>query len=289
MGIPRLNPLFSALEQPEIRESRVVQCLCCSLIYAYPMPNFPVEILARMYSQGYFQEYTPKWHRIRNVENPRRRFQKALDALGRPVQRYLEVGAGEGYGLEVAREMGWEVFGQDISLQFAEQVKKRLGITLQLGILNSETYPKGHFDFIYMDSVLEHVSDPINFMEILKGYLAPGGVLYVVLPNEDSLPNFFKDSLFKLFGSKYTSRICPFDDSYHLLGFSPRSIRFLAKQIDLDILWLSCRSSFMHIEKFRYGGGLLKYTLRRIIGLIYLACDCLDDGINLEVLFRDKS
>ncbi len=288
MGRPRLNALFASLDQPEIRATEVVQCPACSMIYAYPMPDFPPEILARMYSQGYFQDYTPRWHRIRNVENPRRRFRKAQAALGRPVKRYLEVGAGEGFGLEAARSMGWEVHGQDISAQFAEQVQKRLGITLKLGVLTADSYPKGHFDFIYMDSVLEHVGDPILFMEVLKGYLAPGGVLYAVLPNEDSLPNLLKDSVHKLAGTGRTTRICPFDDSYHLLGFSPKSIRFLARRMDLDLVWLSCRGSYMHIEKFRGRGGLLRYAARRLMGLVYLACDGLDNGINLEVLFRAK-
>lgn len=287
MGAPRLNALFAGMGQPEIARTRVVQCRDCRMIYAYPMPDFPKEILDRMYSTGYFQDYTPRWHRIRNVENPRRRFARAQAALRRPVKRYLEVGAGEGWGLEAALKMGWEVHGQDFSLEFVAQVKKRLGIEMKAGLLTQDSYPAGHFDFIYMDSVLEHVADPLAFMDILKGYLAPGGVLYVVLPNEDSLPNLLKDAALRLKGSPHTTRICPFDDSYHLLGFSKASVRFLAGKMGLELVWQSARGSYMHIEKFRrQDDSLPRYAARRLFGLVYWACDALNDGINLEALFR---
>jgi SAM-dependent methyltransferase len=251
------------------------------------MPYFAKETLDKMYSTGYFQDYTPAWHRIRNVDNPKRRFRRAQAALGRPVGRYLEVGAGQGYGLEAALKMGWEVHGQDFSAEFVAQVRQRLGLDLLSGLLNKESFPAGHFDFIYMDSVLEHVADPLAFMDILKGYLAPGGVLYVVMPNENSLPNLLKDAVFRLMGSRRTTRICPFEDSYHLLGFSKASVRFLAAKTGLELVWQSCRGSYMHIEKFRRPqDGLAKYAARRLAGLVYLACDGLDDGLNLEALFR---
>jgi SAM-dependent methyltransferase len=287
LGYPRVNALFASLELPEIGRTGVAQCERCLMIYAYPMPHFSPQTLARMYSHGYFQDYTEEWHRIRNVENPMRRFRRAQEALGRPVKRYLEVGAGQGFGLEAARRMGWDVHGQDISAEFAAAIKQRLGIDIHLGPLEESSYPKGHFDFIYMDSVLEHVGDPIAFMETLKGLLAPGGVLYAVLPNEDSLPNFLKDSLYRLLRRRLTSRLCPFDDSYHLLGFSKPSARFLSKRMGMPIAYMSCGRSYMHIEKFkRVGEGASKRLARRALGLVYLACDLMDEGINLEIIFK---
>ena len=55
-----------------------------------------------------------------------------------------------------------------------------------------------------MDSVLEHIINPIEALNELKRILKPGGILFFIVPNEDSLINSF----IKIFGvsSKISNR-----------------------------------------------------------------------------------
>lgn len=283
-GRPRLSALFKDLQLKEIDESLVVGCKQCGLVYVSPMPNFQPALLKRMYVNGYFAEYTPSWERIRSKKNPRRRLLLSQKYAKRPIRKFLEVGCGVGYGLEAALRLQWSVVAQDVSPDFAAVVKKRLGIEVHVGPLLKDSFPTEHFDIIYMDSVLEHVPEPLEFMKKILGFLAPGGVLYLVLPNERSLANTLKDACYKLLGTSKTSRIAPYVEPYHVVGYSKPAVQELAKRFSLEMPYLECRRSYRHLEQYTVNDGWVKYLFRRLLGLFYLFTDLVDQGINLEVM-----
>ncbi|MBW1711992.1 MAG: class I SAM-dependent methyltransferase [Deltaproteobacteria bacterium] len=53
--------------------------------------------------------------------------------------------------------------------------------------LFEEFEPEGRFDLVVMGFVLEHVDDPGLVLRRYRDFLSPGGSLYVVVPNSESL------------------------------------------------------------------------------------------------------
>lgn len=86
---------------------------------------------------------------------------------------------------------------------------------------------ENHFDFIYVDSVLEHVLNPMDYLNKINKILKPDGILYIGVPNEDCLFNDIRKIIFKLIGRKNISeKIKPFDSPYHVVGFNKTSLTY---------------------------------------------------------------
>jgi len=85
------------------------------------------------------------------------------DLCERRVEDFLEVGSGEGFTLEAANKKGWHTVGVEVSPAFAEPVSSRLGVEVLLVELEDLSLSDESFDIIYVNSVLEHVSEPEAF------------------------------------------------------------------------------------------------------------------------------
>jgi SAM-dependent methyltransferase len=107
----------------------------------------------------------------------------ALKARG-GVERYLEIGGGYGFGIDfAARVFGWNASGIDPS-GIARRGLKDLGIRVDSAYLVPGGQNKvGMFDAIVGNEVIEHISDPVHFLETLKDHLSPGGAIYLSTPN----------------------------------------------------------------------------------------------------------
>ncbi|MFC1615907.1 class I SAM-dependent methyltransferase [Patescibacteria group bacterium] len=279
----RIDEIFSSISSPDVSDVKVVACDDCSLIYLDPFPFFSDELLSKMYSNEneYFPEVNPKLAEIIHKKNPERRFDKAEEYANKEIKNYLEIGCGEGHALKRAKERGWNVQGQDISADFASIVKGNTGIDIKVGAINEDSFAMDSFDFIYVDSVLEHVPNPIEYMTSLKKFLAPGGVIYLTLPNENSLPNMLIDFVQTMRGKKHTSRIMPFAEPYHILGFSQKSIRKMAEEVGLEVPEIMCGKTYYGLDRVGKDNSLKK----RAASLMHDFADVIDMGMNMEVVF----
>lgn len=100
--------------------------------------------------------------------------------------RLLDVGCGNGAFLLRAKEMGLDVHGCEPD-QAAVATCSRLGLDVELGDLWSVGYPDATFDYITLNHVIEHVSDPVRLLVKLRALLKPGGILWLGLPNPEAL------------------------------------------------------------------------------------------------------
>ena len=96
--------------------------------------------------------------------------------------RLLCVGIGSGLEPNLYRQAGFEVTAIDISSEAVEQARSD-GFLSDVVDLDKEA-PTGTFDTIACCEVLEHLFDPRGALAGLASCLAPGGRLYVTLPNE---------------------------------------------------------------------------------------------------------
>jgi len=98
--------------------------------------------------------------------------------------RFLDIGAGMGYSLEVAEQRGWVAAGLEPNILLVEHARSR-----NLNVLHSYLSPdlSGEYEFILIDNVLEHILQPVEFLGHAVRLLAPGGMIMIAVPPMDWL------------------------------------------------------------------------------------------------------
>ena len=97
--------------------------------------------------------------------------------------RVLDVGAGFGQQLLGFRDQGHDVAGLEASAHRARYVRERLGIPCVEAPIEEAAGTFADRDLVFSHHVLEHVHDPVAAVEASAAMLAPGGRLYVAVPN----------------------------------------------------------------------------------------------------------
>lgn len=116
--------------------------------------------------------YFPVWQYLRGKKAP-------LDVL--------EVGCGYGYLTHAVRTQGHNCIGIDISAAAIEAAQKSFGGEFITADINTFTTDK-KFDLIVATEVIEHLVDPLGFIESLKSLLQPQGVIIITTPNRNYYP-----------------------------------------------------------------------------------------------------
>lgn len=140
--------------------------------------------------------------------------------------RLLDVGCGGGYFLRITAKLGAIAEGVEPS-RYAAEVAWKQGLRVFHGTLESyaDEAPSGtQFDIITANHVVEHVPRPVETLCEMKRLLAPGGFIWIAVPNA-AYP--ICRSLKGLWHST--------DLPYHLMQFTPASISEAGRQAGLKI------------------------------------------------------
>lgn len=165
----------------------------------------------------------------------------------------LDYGCGPGDLLLVARDKGIPAVGVDAFPRSVELAQAR-GLSVTLADANSLPYPTAHFDAIVLQSVIEHVRDPLSLLAALTPYLKPGGTLVVSAPTPAS--EFW-------------------DDPTHIRPFTPASLRTLGELCELQILTVS------YVFSYLLGFTLSNSLVYKLMNLLPLPL-----GSNVVAFFR---
>lgn len=167
----------------------------------------------------------------------------------------LEIGFGTGEFLEAAVEYGNKVSGVDISPLTAEYVRKSFpSLDIRCGRLEDAGFEIGAFDVIAAFHVVEHIEDLDEFFRQIRNLLAPGGILFVVVPNIDSL-------YASLTGKKWLGFI-----PAHVRQFSAKGLRECFERNGFEVAELSThepKHSFLPVVPFYF----LREFIRRDGGI----------------------
>ena len=146
------------------------------------------------YKSRYRKEYKPD---IAEKTNPKKLFdtyagfqRDRLDLIAPYLKkntRLLEVGCSAGMFLWHARKKVKEAVGIDFDTQSARYAARKCGCRVYTEEISRLPFPKGYFNVICAFQTLEHVKDPLGFLNELREYLKPGGILYVEVPNFDDV------------------------------------------------------------------------------------------------------
>ena len=245
-------------ESDSSRRCRAWRCGGCGLIY--------LDDYAADRSHIYGDDYTV-WGRSSEPDeaiiggSKRSAFREQLNALRPHVEpegkKLLDIGTGRGYLLDVAREMGFDCHGLDISAYAAGKASAGFPGRIFRGRLEEAGYADAAFDVVTMTDFLEHISDPAGLMAEARRVLKPGGLLLIITPDTDSLTR-------KLLGCRW------FQYKYeHVIYWNRRSLDQLLERFSLRPLL--ARNNIKRFSVAYYRHYFRKYSLLGPFSRLFLA------------------
>lgn len=219
-----------------------VRCTGCGLERIEPPPS--PEVLADIYGQHYYDAWGLHDDEAAVAGLKARTFRTVLAALG-PVNRgekLLDCGAATGFLMHVARDLGYEPYGVELSAFGAQAIARSFGPErAHQGDLLEARFAgvaPGEFDVVTMCDFIEHVRDPRAVLRHARGLLRAGGTLVITTPDTGSLSRRLLGttwSHYRLEHLHYFNR----NNLGRLLrdvGFGGISFRRLRKSLSLDFV-----------------------------------------------------
>jgi 2-polyprenyl-3-methyl-5-hydroxy-6-metoxy-1,4-benzoquinol methylase len=179
-----------------IRENGVYsayECLACQIWFTHPLPS--LDDLSKLYSTGNYRAETGKRFipilekTIHYLTIRKRNRIKSYVKVG----RILDLGCGRGLFLNLMKQDGWHVKGQEFDSKSASYAINRYGIDVHGGTLDGK-FEKESFDVVNINHVLEHLEKPRETLAECHKILKKGGLLVVAVPNIDSFQAKFGNS-----------------------------------------------------------------------------------------------
>ncbi|MEZ6132849.1 MAG: class I SAM-dependent methyltransferase [Planctomycetaceae bacterium] len=170
------------------------KCNDCGLIYMNPRctadhladiytvrdEDSLIELYSRIASPSVLEDYNQKLAKI----------ERMVPGKG----RFLDFACAAGYLFEEAQKRGWDAHGCDVGEWTGRAAEKRHLQNMHVGDFDDLNFPDNHFDVVYASQVFEHLLYPLEDLARLKRVLKPGGLLYIEVPNYNTLPiRFGKD------------------------------------------------------------------------------------------------
>lgn len=169
--------------------------------------------------------------------------------------RLLDIGAGTGDFLLVAKNNGWQTTGIEPSIK-AKEIATKKGVSFVNEI--AEIADKS-IDVVTMWHVLEHVPDLQNQISELKRIIKTNGTIIIAVPN------------FKSFDANYYGKFwAAFDVPIHLWHFSKTAIEKLFMEKDLKLtktVPMKFDSFYVSLLSEKYKTGKMNFIKAFFIGL----------------------
>ena len=205
---------FSARRTPDRMHYRFVKCNNCSLIFSNPV--LPAKKILNLYKNSTFDYHNESSYLKKTYAFY---LQKALGSTGKKNTKLLDIGCGNGFFLEEARNMGIKyIYGIEPGVASVKNAPKWLQKCIKIGLFEKNTYKSNTFDVITCFHTLDHVLDPNKFLHGVNSALKKDGKALFIVHDTDGLS-------VKLFGEK-----SPIFDIEHIYLFNKKNLSLLFKK-----------------------------------------------------------
>lgn len=164
---------FSARKAHRRFHYRIVRCPTCGLVRSDPV--FGPTIIEELYVESPFVYGDESAHLAAA-------YLKAGEAIFRQLprtSRIIEVGCGNGFFLQALRERGWQnLVGYEPSREAIARADPRIATCVEPSMFEAASVSAASADLICFFHVLDHLLQPLAFLEICQRVLKPGGFVY---------------------------------------------------------------------------------------------------------------
>jgi 2-polyprenyl-3-methyl-5-hydroxy-6-metoxy-1,4-benzoquinol methylase len=154
-----------------------------------------------------------------------------------PAQRKLfDIGYGNGLFLAYAQRNHWIVDGIDTSPYNKIKAKENFNLDLRVGFFEKNKEMSGHYDAVTLLDVIEHITEPLPFLQNAGELLSENGILLLAVPHENSLLKHLGNILYLLSRGKITFGL---DKQYvleHVSYFNLQTMTFLLNKSGLEVI-----------------------------------------------------
>jgi 2-polyprenyl-3-methyl-5-hydroxy-6-metoxy-1,4-benzoquinol methylase len=241
-GSGRVRPYSFTVESERGGALHYAQSHCrrCDLVFSNPVAS--VKELEAFYSGHYYEEEEPVYAANRpDLETLiRTRAEDEKKGLEKSVLPYVssgvffEIGAGYGALMEGARRLGFRVAGVEASEAAARFGREVLGLSdLRHGLFDAKDWPQAFCDAVYSYHVIEHVSDPKQFVKDMNRIMKPGAIAVIGTENHHNSLVWYRRMRNLLKGRTLPEFQTA---SHHTFYFSDNSLRYLLEKEGFEIV-----------------------------------------------------
>lgn len=204
------------------RPVELYACPACGLGY---QPTADATDVKALYDLSYFDT-----HDLRESGATANRHFEA-EVRVRLVRRYrqegrlLELGAGAGYFLSAARQVGFDPVGIELSREIADAARREFGVEIVVGRADELELGHASFDLACAWHVVEHIPNPLASLRKARAALRARGELFVEVPNFGSAR------------SRRQGRDWPaLQPRYHVGQYTPTALAALLERAGFELL-----------------------------------------------------
>ena len=215
------NSKFNTFKEVEYPEGilKISRCNNCSV--SFSSTRFTDEYLkSKYYSKNYEEEIVGHT----NYEKfSKMFFHSIVDKIKKEKKygKWLDIGCGRGYLLDIASKNHFDCYGVDIKDDFIDN--KNINF-YKKDFLECD-FQDGQFDIITIVNLLDHIGCPKKFLKKINSLLKPGGVLFIHVPNE----YYFDRRIFRNF-TQYSPNV-------HLVNYSKKNISLILKKFGFSKIY----------------------------------------------------
>jgi 2-polyprenyl-3-methyl-5-hydroxy-6-metoxy-1,4-benzoquinol methylase len=196
----------------------------------------------------------------------------------------LDIGCGNGSFLARAKKQGFVCEGIEACEALAGAVRNKLDCPVHNTLLSECDFPAESFDIVTMYDLVEHLQDPIRDIRRVHSWLKPGGILFLLTPNDNALFRRLTRTAFRWSFHVAQRPMRALYYPHHLSYFTSRSLGALLEDAGFQIVDMETQNqevSRLHLsrtdrvavrlifeisKRFRWSGGkLLAWARRREI------------------------
>ena len=258
---------------------KIFKCKSCGIEFVYPLPDH--RVLEGYYANTSYhtgERYSTDKMTRGGIQIWEKRLQN-IQSLGYRKGHILDVGCATGLFLRTAKNIGWTIKGLEISKNATATAKNLLGKDKikQVDLLQFNT--NDAFDVITMWALLEHVTEPLKYIQKITALLKPNGLLAFSTPNLHSLSRYLLKNQWKYY-----------NPPEHLFYFTPKLLKEILFNNGFNRVWM--KTNFNYVSLFQKDSTLLllykKYfifrmTVKIILLPLHILCNLLRLGDTLEV------